>query len=110
MPITQEDLAKLGPNHLTQEIAERVAKAPQRWTMVVTVADPGDPTADPSIAWPPGRRAVEVGTLVVQRIEGEQEYLPVPRHQFRPDDPAQRRPGVGRSIPRGAIRRLCGVL
>jgi catalase len=40
--------------------------------MVVTVADPGDPTADPSKAWPPGRRAVEVGVLVVQRIEGEQ--------------------------------------
>jgi catalase len=72
VPITQEDLAKLGPNHLAQEIAERVAKAPQRWTMVVTVADPGDPTADPSKAWPPGRRAVEVGVLVVQRIEGEQ--------------------------------------
>ena len=69
--ITQEDLAKLGPNYLAQEITERVAKAPQRWTMVVTVADPGDPTADPSIAWPPGRRAVEVGTLVVQRIEGD---------------------------------------
>lgn len=73
VPITQEDLAKLGPNHLAQEIAERVAKAPQRWAMVVTVADPGDPTADPSKAWPPGRRAVEVGTLVVQRIEGERD-------------------------------------
>jgi len=73
VPITQEDLAKLGPNYLEQEIAERVAKAPQRWTMVVTVADPGDPTADPSIAWPPGRRAVEVGALVVQRIEGERD-------------------------------------
>jgi catalase len=71
VPITQEDLSKLGPNHLAREIAERVAKAPQRWTMVVTVADPGDPTADPSKAWPPGRRAVEVGALVVQRIEGE---------------------------------------
>jgi catalase len=71
VPITQEDLAKLGPNHLAQEIAERVAKAPQRWTMVVTVADPGDPTADPSTAWPPGRRAVAVGALVVQRIEDE---------------------------------------
>ena len=72
-PITQEDLAKLGPDHLAEEIAARVAKAPQRWTMVVTVADPGDPTADPSKAWPPERRAVEVGALVVQRIEGERD-------------------------------------
>jgi len=73
VPVTKEDLAKLGPDYLSQEIAKRVAKAPQRWTMVVTVADPGDPTADPTKAWPPGRRAVEVGTLVVQRIEGERD-------------------------------------
>jgi catalase len=73
VPITKEDLAKLGPDYLSQEIAKRVANAPQRWTMVVTVADPGDPTADPTKAWPPGRRAVEVGTLVVQRIEGERD-------------------------------------
>ncbi len=73
VPITQEDLGKLGPNHLAQEIAERVAKAPQRWTMVVTIADPGDPTADPSKAWPPGRLSIEVGALVVQRIEGERD-------------------------------------
>jgi catalase len=73
VPITEEDLAKLGPDHLEQEIAERVAKAPQRWTMVVTVADPGDQTSDPSKAWPQGRRAVEVGTLVVQQIEAERD-------------------------------------
>ena len=73
VPITDDDLAKLGPNHLEQEIAERVAKAPQRWTMVVTIADPGDPTADPSKAWPEGRRTVEVGTLVVQKIEAERD-------------------------------------
>jgi catalase len=71
VPITKEDLAKLGPDHLAQEIAERIAKAPQRWTMVVTVANPGDPTADPTKAWPPGRRTVEAGVLVAQRIEDE---------------------------------------
>ena len=71
--IPQENLAKLGPDHLAEEIAARVAKAPPRWTMVVTVADPGDPTADPTKAWPPERRAVEVGALVVQRIEGERD-------------------------------------
>jgi len=73
VPITDADLAKLGPDHLDQEITDRVAKAPQRWTMAVTVADPGDPTADPSKAWPEGRRTVEVGTLVVQKIEAERD-------------------------------------
>lgn len=71
--ITQAELTALGPDHLAQEITQRVAAGPQRWTLAVTVAEPGDPTADPSKAWPAGRRSVEVGTLVVQRIEPEQD-------------------------------------
>src|SRR6516164_3919763 len=69
--VSQEDLAKRGPDFLEQEITERVRGGPQRWTMVVSVANPGDPTADPSKAWPEDRRAVEVGTLTVQQIEPE---------------------------------------
>jgi catalase len=73
VPITAEALAKLGPNHLEQEITERVAKSPQRWTLTLTLADPGDPTADPSKAWPDGRRIVQAGTLVVDKIETERD-------------------------------------
>jgi catalase len=72
VPITQQDLAKLGPNYLEREIAERVSHAPQHWTMTVTLARPGDPTSDPSKEWPVGRSTTEVGTLIVQRIEPEQ--------------------------------------
>ncbi|WP_428679465.1 catalase family peroxidase [Reyranella sp.] len=71
VPIAPDELAKKGPNYLEREIASRVATAPQRWTMVVTVAESGDDTADPSKAWPAGRRTVEVGTLVVKRVEAE---------------------------------------
>jgi catalase len=70
-PMTAADFAALGPDHLAQEIAARVAEAPQRWTMVVTLAEPGDPTADPSQAWPAERRQVEVGTLIVQQVQAE---------------------------------------
>ena len=69
--ISPEDLAKRGPNYLEQEIAERVRASPQTWTLVVTLAEPGDPTADPTKAWPQDRRSVEVGRLVVQKIEAE---------------------------------------
>jgi catalase len=65
------ELAKLGPDFLDQDIVERVAAGPQRWTLAVTVANPGDPTADPTKAWPADRRTVEVGSLVVQKIETE---------------------------------------
>jgi catalase len=70
--ITDQDLEKLGPDALETEIVQRVAsKGPRRWKMTVTVANPGDPTADPSKAWPDDRRTVDVGTLVVERIEQE---------------------------------------
>jgi catalase len=71
--VSPDDLAKRGPIFLEQEITERVRGGPQRWTMVVTVANPGDPSADPSKAWPEDRRTVEVGTLTVQQIEPERD-------------------------------------
>lgn len=71
VPVSPDDLAKRGPDFLEQEIVKRVRGGPQRWTMIVTAADPGDPTADPSKAWPADRRAIEVGTLVVQQIQAE---------------------------------------
>ncbi|WGD28848.1 catalase family peroxidase [Ancylobacter sp. WKF20] len=70
-PISKDDLEKLGPDHLEQEITSRVAQAPQRWTLELTVANPGDPTNDPSKAWPEGRRTVDAGTLIVDKIEPE---------------------------------------
>lgn len=72
VPVSPDELAKRGPNFLEQEIAERVRGGPQRWTLVVTVANPGDPTADPSKAWPEDR-TVEVGTLTVQQIQAERD-------------------------------------
>src|SRR5271156_2651546 len=73
IPISPDELAKRGPDALEQEITQRVAAAPQRWSLVITVANPGDPTADPNKAWPADRRTVEVGTLTVQQIEPERD-------------------------------------
>jgi catalase len=69
--VSPDDLAKRGPDFLEQEISERVRGGPQRWTMMVIVANPGDPTADPTKAWPEDRRNIEVGTLTVLEIEPE---------------------------------------
>jgi catalase len=71
--VPRDELAKRGPNFLEQEIAQRVAGAPQQWTMVVTLANSGDPTADPSKPWPADRRTIEVGTLTVQRVQAERD-------------------------------------
>jgi len=69
--VSPDELAKNGPDFLEQEIARRVAGAPQHWTMVVTVADASDPTADPTKPWPADRRTIEVGTLAAQQVQLE---------------------------------------
>jgi catalase len=69
--VSADELGKRGSDFLEQEITERIRSGPLRWTMMVTVANPGDPTADPTKAWPEDRRAVDVGTLTVQQIEPE---------------------------------------
>ena len=73
VPISPEELGKRGPDFLEQEITQRVATGPQRWNLVITVADPSDPTADPSKAWPVDRRTLQAGTLTVQQIEPERD-------------------------------------
>jgi catalase len=65
------ELAKRPDDFLEQDITRRVAAGPQSWTMTVTIAEPGDPTADPSKAWPDGRRTIDVGTLVASKIIAE---------------------------------------
>jgi catalase len=71
--VPHDELEKRDSNFLEQDIAERVRGAPQRWTLILTIANPGDATADPSKAWPEDRRTIEVGTLVVQQIEPERD-------------------------------------
>ena len=42
-----------------------------QWDLIVIVGQPGDPTNDATIAWPPGREQVNVGTLTLDRVESD---------------------------------------
>ena len=69
--LSPEDLAKRDSDFLAEDITRRVAASPLHWNLSITVANPGDPTADPTKRWPPDRRTVDVGTLIVTQIEPE---------------------------------------
>ncbi|AMM18485.1 caspase (plasmid) [Burkholderia sp. PAMC 28687] len=69
--VPADQLKARDADFLAADITKRVHGGQQRWTMVVTVANPGDPTADPTKAWPEDRRKVEAGTLVLNAIEPE---------------------------------------
>ena len=42
-----------------------------QWHLVVTVGQAGDPTNDATLPWPSDRERLEVGTLTIDRVEGE---------------------------------------
>lgn len=62
-----------GADYPHEELRRRLDRGPVRFALEVQVATPGDPTDDPSAAWPKGRRRVEAGTLEVSGLETERE-------------------------------------
>ncbi|MDE1905469.1 MAG: catalase family peroxidase [Rhodospirillales bacterium] len=64
-------LAGMGPDFLIQDLTQRIAQGPLVWHLVITLAAPGDPSNDATIAWPENRTHVDAGTLSVTRVEPE---------------------------------------
>ncbi len=61
------------PNYLQQELHQRFAAGPVRFTLELQIAEPGDSTTDPSKAWPKGRRRVTAGTFEITGADLERE-------------------------------------
>lgn len=61
----------LHPNFQFDDVAARIRNGPIRYHLVVTIAQPGDQTRDPTRPWPADRRTLTVGTLTVDRLEDE---------------------------------------
>lgn len=57
------------PDYLARDLEQRLTRAPQRWTLRITFAAPGDPVDDAARIWPAGRRTVDAGTLVIDRMQ-----------------------------------------
>lgn len=58
-----------GRDFLQQELRERLARSPARFTLELQIADAGDPTDDPSKRWPAERQRVGAGTLELSEID-----------------------------------------
>lgn len=69
-PFEAIDKATLGAqpaNFLFDDVIARLAHGPLRWHLIVTVAEPGDPTDDATKVWPANRNRIDVGTLTIDR-------------------------------------------
>src|SRR5262245_52123518 len=56
---------------LFDALIAQIHRRPLQWYLIVIVGQPGDPTNDATIAWPPGREQVNVGTLTLDRVESD---------------------------------------
>lgn len=62
-----EDLQKLPPSYLFEELEERLRQGPVNFDLVLQLAGPGDPTDDPNAPWPDDRPRLTVGRLTMTR-------------------------------------------
>src|SRR5262249_7299069 len=58
-------------SYLFDALIAQIHRQPLRWHLVLIVGQPGDPTNDPSAAWPAEREQVDVGTVTLDRVESD---------------------------------------
>jgi len=58
-------------NYLFDELIASIQSHPLQWHLILTIGQPGDPTNDATLPWPPNRQQVDVGTLTINQIESE---------------------------------------
>ncbi len=59
-------------NFLFDGLIASIHQHPLQWHLIITVAQPGDPTDSATIPWPEGREQVDVGTLTLDSVESEE--------------------------------------
>jgi len=83
-------------NFLFDGLIASIHQHPLQWHLVMTVAQPGDPTDDATIPWPEGREQVDVGTLTLDSVDSEEtspardinfDVLVLPSGMAPSDDP-----------------------
>jgi catalase len=58
-------------NYLFDALISDIHQHPLQWHLVITLAQPGDPTDDATLPWPADRRQIEVGTLTINGVESD---------------------------------------
>jgi catalase len=81
--LSAADAAKRPPNFLVDELQERLKRGPVTFHFKAQLAAAGDPTKDPTKAWPSDRKVVELGILTIDKVvsnsaEAEKKLLFLP--------------------------------
>lgn len=71
--LTGDEIKERGRDYLMEEIHERLAREPVRFSLQVQIAADGDPVDDATAIWPADRERVDVGTLELTGPDTERE-------------------------------------
>lgn len=82
-PFDTSGPAQSDTNQLFDALIAELRTNSLQWHLIVTIGQPGDPTADATLPWPPDRQKVDVGTLTVDHVESE-DTSPVRDINFDP--------------------------
>ena len=70
-PVSGGGAAQHDKNYLFDALIASIHSHPLQWHLVITVGQPGDPTNDATVPWPPDRQQVDVGTLTIDHVDSE---------------------------------------
>lgn len=71
--LSLREAKRRGRDYLQEDIRQRLASGPVRFTLQLQIAAPGDAVDDPSSVWPSDRERVNAGTLELTALETERE-------------------------------------
>jgi catalase len=70
-PISPGDLGQVDKNYLFDALIASIHNNALQWHLVITVGQPGDPTSDATLPWPPDRQQIDAGTLTIDQVESD---------------------------------------
>jgi len=71
VPQTAMQAATTDKNYLFDDAIAQLGKHALQWKLMVTVGQAGDPTADPTLPWPPDRQKIDAGTITLNQVSSE---------------------------------------
>lgn len=89
LALEDERTRGLSYDFLGAELDQRLTQAPVVFTLAFQFAEPGDPTDDPTTAWPDERRVVPAGRLIITARSADEDHW-----QQQVFDPTRLPPGV----------------
>ncbi|MBP2452711.1 catalase family peroxidase [Mycolicibacterium lutetiense] len=60
-----------GANVLFDALIDTIERGPVSWKLILTLADPADPTHDATLPWPANRPTIDAGTITIDAVQTE---------------------------------------